>query len=134
LPTNVTLAYGMSIATLFFLPLANITSLDASLLSSPTDLSGNLAGIQVPVWLALTLMGIFGSFLPMALTYAALRNLPATLVGVVATAETVLAALFALLWLGEAISTTQLLGSIVVIAGILLAQTARETSREEVDR
>jgi drug/metabolite transporter (DMT)-like permease len=70
----------------------------------------------------------------MALTYAALRNLPATLVGVVATAETVLAALFALLWLGEAISTTQLLGSIVVIAGILLAQTARETSREEVDR
>jgi drug/metabolite transporter (DMT)-like permease len=134
LPTNVTLAYGMSIATLFFLPLANITSLDASLLSSPIDLSGNLAGIQVPVWLALTLMGIFGSFLPMALTYAALRNLPATLVGVVATAETVLAALFALLWLGEAISTTQLLGSIVVIAGILLAQTARETSREEVDR
>jgi drug/metabolite transporter (DMT)-like permease len=77
-------------------------------------------------------MGIFGSFLPMALTYLALRNLSATLVGVVATAETILAALFALLWLGEQISLTQFLGSIVVIAGILLAQTARESKNEKV--
>ena len=67
----------------------------------------------------------------MALTYLALRNLSATLVGVVATAETILAALFALLWLGEQISLTQFLGSIVVIAGILLAQTARESKSEK---
>jgi drug/metabolite transporter (DMT)-like permease len=43
-----------------------------------------------------------------------------------------LAALFALLWLGEQISLTQFLGSIVVIAGILLAQTARESKNEKV--
>lgn len=132
LPTNVTLAYGMGIATLFFLPLANIGSLDVNLLSSPINLSGNLAVIDVPVWLALTFMGIFGSFMPMAMTYLALRHLPATLVGVVATAETVLAAVFALLWLGEQISTTQLLGSMVVISGILLAQTARENKSTKV--
>jgi drug/metabolite transporter (DMT)-like permease len=132
LPTNVTLAYGMGIATLFFLPLADIGSLDVNLLSSPINLSGNLAGIEVPVWLALTFMGIFGSFMPMAMTYLALRHLPATLVGVVATAETVLAAVFALLWLGEQISTTQLLGSMVVISGILLAQTARENKSTKV--
>jgi drug/metabolite transporter (DMT)-like permease len=77
-------------------------------------------------------MGIFGSFLPMAMTYMALRHLPATLVGVVATAETVLAALFALLWLGELISLTQMIGSIVVICGILLAQTARESKSSKV--
>jgi drug/metabolite transporter (DMT)-like permease len=77
-------------------------------------------------------MGIFGSFLPMAMTYMALRHLPATLVGVVATAETVLAALFALLWLGEMISLTQMIGSIVVICGILLAQTARESKSSKV--
>jgi drug/metabolite transporter (DMT)-like permease len=51
---------------------------------------------------------------------------------VVATAETILAALFALLWLGELISLTQFLGSIVVIAGILLAQTARESKTVKV--
>jgi drug/metabolite transporter (DMT)-like permease len=122
----------MGIATLFFLPLANIGQLDLSLLSSEINLSGNLSYIDVPLWLALTFMGIFGSFMPMALTYLALRNLSATLVGVVATAETILAAFFALLWLGEVISLTQFLGSIVVIAGILLAQTARESKTVKV--
>jgi drug/metabolite transporter (DMT)-like permease len=102
------------------------------LLSSEINLSGNLSSIDVPLWLALTFMGIFGSFMPMALTYLALRNLSATLVGVVATAETILAAFFALLWLGEVISLTQFLGSIVVIAGILLAQTARESKTVKV--
>lgn len=134
LPTNVTLAYGMSIATLFFLPLANIGELDFSLLVSSINLEGNLSSIDVSLWVALTFMGIFGSFMPMALTYLALRNLSATLVGVVATAETILAALFALLWLGELISLTQFLGSIVVIAGILLAQTARESKEEKADK
>ena len=125
LPTNVTMAYGMGIATLFFLPFANLGSLDLALLGSSLELGGNLGTASVPMWVGLVFMGVFGSFAPMAMIYLALRNLSATLVGVVATSETVLAALFAFLWLGEAISGTQFLGSIVVIVGILLAQTAR---------
>jgi len=132
LPTNVTMAYGMSIATIFFLPLANLGTLNTEILASSIDLGGNLAGTQVPLWVGLVVMGVFGSFAPMALIYLALRNLSATLVGVVATAETVLAALFALLWLGETISATQSLGGIVVIAGILLAQTARKQQAVKV--
>jgi len=132
LPTNVTMAYGMSIATIFFLPLANLGTLNTEILASSIDLGGNLAGTQVPLWVGLVVMGVFGSFAPMALIYLALRNLSATLVGVVATAETVLAALFALLWLGETISGTQSLGGIVVIAGILLAQTARKQQAVKV--
>lgn len=125
LPTNVTMAYGMGIATLFFLPFANLGSLDITVLGSSLELGGNLGSATVPLWAAMLFMGVFGSFAPMAMIYLALRNLSATLVGVVATSETVLAALFAVLWLGEAISGTQFLGSIVVIVGILLAQTAR---------
>ena len=68
----------------------------------------------------------------MAFSYLALRHLSATVVGVVATLETVPAAVIALLWLGEAISTTQALGSMVVIAGILLAQTARKQKTVKV--
>ena len=132
LPTNVTMAYGMSIATIFFSPFANLGTLNTEILGSSIDLGGNLAGTQVPLWVGLVVMGVFGSFAPMALIYLALRNLSATLVGVVATAETVLAALFALLWLGETISGTQSLGGIVVIAGILLAQTARKQQAVKV--
>ena len=132
LPTNVVMTYGMGVATLFFLPLANLGSLDGALLVSSVDLGGNLAGTSVPLWIALLFMGVFGSFAPMALVYLSLRHLSATLVGVVATSETVLAALFALLWLGEQISLTQALGGIVVLVGILIAQTARKQQAVKV--
>lgn len=125
LPTNVTMAYGMGIATLLFLPFSRLNEFDYASLGKGLDLSGNLAGISVPLWVMLLLLGVAGSFLPMAFTFLALRHLTATLVGVVATAETILAALFALLWLGELISLTQALGGMVVIVGIVMAQTSR---------
>jgi drug/metabolite transporter (DMT)-like permease len=132
LPTNVVMTYGMGVATLFFLPFANLGELDWAALAISTDLGGNLSGVSLPLWFGLIFMGLFGSFAPMALVYLSLRHLSATLVGVVATAETVLAALFALLWLGEQITTTQALGGIVVVAGILIAQTARRQKAVKV--
>ncbi|MEL0237479.1 MAG: hypothetical protein VW952_03750, partial [Aquiluna sp.] len=50
LPTNVTMAYGMGIATLFFLPFANLGSLDLALLGSSLELGGNLGAASVPMW------------------------------------------------------------------------------------
>jgi drug/metabolite transporter (DMT)-like permease len=132
LPTNVVLAYGMFFATLFFLPLSNFGSFDLSIISSSLDLSGNLAGIEVPMWGALIWLGVLGSFVPMAFSYLALRHLSATVVGIIATSETVLAFGFALAWLGELITLTQALGGIVVVIGILIAQTARKQSSEKV--
>jgi drug/metabolite transporter (DMT)-like permease len=42
--------------------------------------------------------------------------------------------LFALLWLAELITLTQALGGIVVVVGILIAQTARkQTELKEVE-
>lgn len=126
LPTNVTMFYGMSTATLLFLPFANWPAYDFSSLGTPLDLTGNLSGTELPLWVLLVWMGIMGSFLPMAFSYLALRHLSATIVGIIATSETVLAFFFALLWLGEVITFTQTLGGIVVVLGILLAQTARK--------
>jgi drug/metabolite transporter (DMT)-like permease len=126
LPTNVTMFYGMSTATLLFLPFANWPAFDFSSLGTPLDLTGNLSGTELPLWVLLVWMGILGSFLPMAFSYLALRHLSATIVGIIATSETVLAFFFALLWLGEVITFTQTLGGIVVVLGILLAQTARK--------
>lgn len=132
LPTNVVMTYGMLFASLFFLPFSNLGSFDFSRLGSGLDLSGNLSGVQLPLWLALIWLGIMGSFLPMALTFLALRHLSATIVGIIATSETVLAFAFALLWLGEVITLTQALGGIVVVIGILIAQTARKQSTVKV--
>ncbi len=132
LPTNVVLAYGMFFATLFFLPLSNFGNFDFSIISESLDLTGNLAGIELPMWGALIWLGVLGSFVPMAFSYLALRHLSATVVGIIATSETVLAFGFALAWLGEIITLTQALGGIVVVIGILIAQTARKQSSQKV--
>ena len=79
----------------------------------------------VPVG-ALALWGIvLGTIVPFSLSIAALKHLPATTVGIVATFEPVTAAVIAWVWLGEALVAVQMLGGIVVLAGILLAETSR---------
>jgi drug/metabolite transporter (DMT)-like permease len=72
---------------------------------------------------------VAGTIAPFALSIASLRHLPATIVGVAATAEPPLAALVAFLWLDETLAAAQILGGAVVLAGIGLAQTARLPSR-----
>ena len=68
---------------------------------------------------------VLGTILPFALSIGALRHLPATTVGIVATSEPVAASLVAWLWLGESLDTSQLVGGLTVLAGIVLAETAR---------
>jgi drug/metabolite transporter (DMT)-like permease len=128
LPTNVTMFYGMSISTVLFFFASDWGNFDFARFAEGQDLMGNLAGNEVPLWAALIWLGIMGSFLPMAFSYLALRHLSATIVGIIATSETVLAFFFALLWLNEMITLTQALGGIIVVIGILIAQTARKQS------
>ena len=68
---------------------------------------------------------VVGTVLPFGLLVAALRHISATRVGVTAMFEPVAGALVAYAWLGESLSAAQLIGGSIVLAGILLAQTAR---------
>jgi drug/metabolite transporter (DMT)-like permease len=72
-------------------------------------------------------MLVLGTIVPFALLVGALRHLPATRVGIAAMFEPVAATIVAYLWLDEALSGLQLAGAVLVLAGILLAQTARES-------
>jgi drug/metabolite transporter (DMT)-like permease len=54
-----------------------------------------------------------------------LRHLPATRVAIIAMVEPVVATAVAWGWLGESLATLQLAGAGVVLAAIVLAQTAR---------
>ena len=94
-------------------------------LRGSTALLGNLDGTTAPVWLLAVTMVVLGTILPFALVLTGLRHLPATRVGVVGMLEPVLAAAVAWAWLGEALGAVQLVGGAVVLAGIVLAQTAR---------
>ena len=68
---------------------------------------------------------VFGTIVPFSLSIAALKHLPATTVGIVATFEPVAAAVIAWVWLGQALDAVQVVGGVVVLVGILLAETSR---------
>ena len=121
-----TLFYTMTISVVFWLIFSPWWNFDWSNYGDAVSLDGNLAAVSVPAWVLLVWLGVMGSFVPMMLSYKALTHLSATGVGIASTAETVFAFIFGLLWLGELISLNQLLGGILVIAGIVVSQTARK--------
>jgi drug/metabolite transporter (DMT)-like permease len=75
---------------------------------------------------------VLGTLAPYALDLAALRHLPVTTVGAVGMLEPVVAAGVAWLWLEQALTTTQVAGGLVVLAGVALAQAARNTVDDAV--
>jgi drug/metabolite transporter (DMT)-like permease len=94
-------------------------------LTEETSLQGNLDELSAPVWLLALWTVVLGTIAPFGLTIAALRHLAATRVGIAMTFEPVAASLLAWVWLGETFAGAQIVGALVVLAAILLAQTAR---------
>jgi drug/metabolite transporter (DMT)-like permease len=70
-------------------------------------------------------MVVLGTIVPFFLLVSALRHLPATRVGIIAMVEPVVATIVAWAWLDESFAAVQLAGAVVVLAAIVLAQTAR---------
>jgi drug/metabolite transporter (DMT)-like permease len=81
--------------------------------------------MHVPVWLLVEWMIVLGTIVPFFLLVSALRHLSATRAGIIAMLEPVAGALIAWAWLGETLDSVQLAGAGVVLAAIVLAQTAR---------
>ncbi|MEY2816178.1 MAG: hypothetical protein RJA78_754 [Actinomycetota bacterium] len=121
-----TLFYSFLVAAIFW-GIINLINPDPAVdVYEVFSLSGNLGSFSWPIWAGLLWIGIMGSFVPMLLDYIALGNLSATAVGVIATAETVFATVFAWAWLREDMSTLEIFGGLIVITGIVLAETSRK--------
>lgn len=120
-----TLFYTFAVAAVFWAIINIINPSKIPDINKIVSLSGNLAGVMWPTWVALLWLGIMGSFVPMYLDYIALGNLSATAVGIIATSETVFASAFAWVWLGESMTTLGVIGGLIVIVGIILAETSR---------
>ena len=123
-----TLFYTFAVAAVFWAILNLINPAKMIDINLVFNLGGNLSGISMPVWAGLLWMGIMGSFIPVLLDYIALGNLSATAVGIIATAETVFATVFAWAWLNESMTNLEVIGGLIVVAGIILAETSRTKS------
>ena len=119
------LAWGFLFATLFWTVVQPWWSFPAARVARTVSLAGHLHELHLPVWALVLWVIVLGTIVPFILVVGALRHISATRAAVTAMLEPVVATLVAWLWLGERLSAVQLTGAAVVLAGIVVAQTAR---------
>jgi len=119
----VTLAFGAS--TIFwaiFLPWWNFdTDIFSGQVSFPENSSNMVSISLMMLW-----MIVMGTITPFFLSFVALSHLKARTVAIVGTLEPVFASAVAFFVLNESLLAIQLLGGAVVIAGVVLAESAKE--------
>ena len=120
-------------ATLFWALFSGWWNIDLPTLSADVSLTGALDDVVLPLWVPLLWVITLGAFAPFVLSFAALRHLSATAVGILAASEVLFAFLVAWAWLGETLVAIQIAGAAVVLGGIVLAQTARDKRRKNTD-
>ena len=119
------MAWGFFFATVFWTIVQPWWSFPAGRVAKTVSLQGRLADWHLPVWALVLWVVVLGSIVPFVLIVAALRHVSATRVGIAAMLEPVVATVVAWAWLRETLTPVQLAGAGVVLAAILLAQTAR---------
>ena len=119
----VTLAFGAS--TIFWaiiLPWWNFdTDIFSGQVSFPENSSNMVSKSLMMLW-----MIVMGTIAPFFLSFVALSHLKARTVAIVGTLEPVFASAVAFFVLNESLLAIQLLGGAVVIAGVVLAESAKE--------
>jgi drug/metabolite transporter (DMT)-like permease len=119
------LCFGFLFASVFWAIVQPWWSFPFGVAGERISLHGNLASLHLPVWALIAWVVLAGTIAPFLLIVGALQHLPATRVGVIAMLEPVIGTLVAFAWLDETLGAQQLAGGGVVLAGIVLAQTAR---------
>ena len=117
--------FGFLFASLLWAIVRPWWSFPGHVVGESVSLHGHLSSVHLPVWLLMAWMVLLGTIIPFALLVGALRYIPATRAGIVAMLEPVTGAIVAWVWLGESFGGIQLLGAIVVLGAIFLAQSAR---------
>jgi drug/metabolite transporter (DMT)-like permease len=117
--------YGFLFAALLWAVVQPLWKFPWSTLGKSVSLQGNLADHTAPVWLLVGFIIVIGTFVTFSLLTGSLRHISATRASIVASLEPVVATVIAWAWLDESFGPTQLVGGAIVIAGILVAQSAR---------
>lgn len=117
--------WSMLFAALLWAVLSGWWNIDPTLFAEPVSLLDTADSAEVPLMVPLLWTMTLGTFAPFLFSYMALKRLTATTAGIIASAEVIFAFVVAWLWLGEGLTSWQVLGVAVVLAGIILAQTAR---------
>jgi len=84
-------------------------------------------GPALPVWVLMAWGVLMGTVAPFLLVLGSLRRLGAQRAGIVATTEPLWAFAIGFALLGEIVTGMQMLGGVIVLAGVLVAETSRRS-------
>jgi drug/metabolite transporter (DMT)-like permease len=104
---------------------APLTGLDRDLLDDQASMLGALAHLHAPVWALLVWIVLVGTLAPFGLFLLALTRASATTVTTVAMLEPIGVTALGWVWFGETLGVVAVIGCFAVVAGIVIAQSAR---------
>jgi len=114
-------AYGAGIASIFWLIIQPPWSIPTSTWNPHT-------------FVLIALVGIIGMALPFSLELVALRWLDATRAGIAAMFELPASAMIAFFWLGQSLDLWQILGCVLVLAGITIVQLEKPGEQKAAEK
>ncbi len=118
-----TWGFGVASAMLFFiLPVWNYPT---EVFSKDMELLGRFNEYTLPGWVLILWIVVMGTIAPYLFVVSGLKLLSAANSSVFGMIEPVLAGVFAWWWLSESLNGIQLVGCVVVIVGIFIADKAR---------
>ena len=117
----------MLAASVFWAFFSGWWAIPPSLWIESVSLSGSLDQFSAPMWTLMLTNVVLGSFVTFLMSLQAIKLLSATAAGIAATSEVAFAFVVAWWWLNETLNAFQLVGATLVLAGIIVAQTARRT-------
>lgn len=118
--------YGFLFSTLFWLIVMPIWNFPWSILTGDLPAGGSISNAVAPGWTLMAYVILLGTIVPFLLVITALRYTTPARAGIIGMLEPVAASAVTWVWLGEALSSIQVFGGVVVLIGIALAETARD--------
>jgi len=122
--------WSFGVATIALNVVTPITGFDAGPLGRQVDLLGSLHGHHAPMWLVLGWVFVLGTLVPFFAALFALSFIKATTVTVIALLEPIGVSALGWAWFHESLGPVAILGCLAVVAGIVIAQSARRDHPE----
>jgi drug/metabolite transporter (DMT)-like permease len=119
------IVWSFGVATVVLNVASPITGFDGSRLGDRVSLLGALDGMTAPLWLVLGWVVVLGTLVPFFAELFALSLIRATTVTVIALLEPIGVSALGWAWFDESLGPVAVLGCVAVVAGIVIAQTAR---------
>ena len=124
-----TVVWGLGVAGLFWSIFLPIWSFPVEIFSADINLQGRFAEYSAPGWVLLAYVIIFGTMVPYLFVIAGIRIISASTASVIGMLEPVLAGAFAWIWLSQSWSVIQLVGVVIVLIGIYIADRTKTRAK-----